>query len=252
MRFVPGVVASWDPRVGSRPPGQGQVAPGIAARVSGARDGRRAPQLGAGLRIVGGDEADVVLVPLAPGHPGYDLAPHDDRAAGVPVAEAAVGHLVLPDQLTRPRVEGDQLRSARAGVDLVTVDGDAAPRHPGAAIDRQVLVLRNRLPARMLPEEIAGGCVERLHAAAAGHVHHAVVHQRGHLVGARLHRPGPDELQVADVVPVDLVKRAVALAVQRPAPVDPVAVVRGQKLLGRDGLEVRHLRSGRGSERPGK
>ena len=221
-----GVVAPRDPRIGPRAPNQRQVAPGVAGRVSGAGDGRGAPQLGAGLRIVSGDEADVVLVPLAPGHPGHDLAVHDNRAAGVPVAQVAVGHLMLPDQLTRPRVEGNQLRSARARVDLVVVDGDAAPRHAGAAIDGQVLILRDGLPPRVFPDQISGGRVQRLRAAPARNVHHAGAHERGYLVGARLHSPGPDVLQVAHVLPVDLVEGAVALIIQRPAPVDPVAVVR--------------------------
>ena len=127
-----GVVAARNPCVGAGAPAQGQVAPGVSSRVSGARDRRRAPQLGPGVGVVGRDEADVVLVPLAPRHPRDDLAPHHDRAAGVPVAEAAVGHLVLPDELAGPRVEGDELGAARAGEDPVAVDGDAAPRHARA------------------------------------------------------------------------------------------------------------------------
>ena len=122
----PGVVAARNPRVGAGAPAQRQVAPGVASRIPGPRHGRRAPQLGTGVGIVGRDEADVVLVPLAPRHARDDPAPHHDRATGVPVAEAAVGHLVLPDELSRPRVEGDELGPARAGEDPVAVDGDAA------------------------------------------------------------------------------------------------------------------------------
>ena len=122
------------------------------------------------------------------------------------------------------------------------------PGHAGAPVDGQVLVLRDGLPAGVVPEEVAGGGVEGLHAAPAGHEHDAAAHEGRDLVGARLHRPGPDELEVAHIVPVDLVQRAVALAVQGPAPVDPVAVVRGQELLRHDGLEVRHLGAGGGSE----
>ena len=247
-----GVVAPRDPGVGSRAPGQRQIAPGVAAGVSGACDGRGAPQLGAGLRIVGGDEADVVLVPLAPRDPGDDPSLHDDRAAGVPIAEVAVGDPMLPDELARPRVEGNQLRAARAGEDLVVVNGNAAPRHARPAVDRKALVRDARHSARMLPQEVPGGRMQRLHAAAAGHVHHAVAHERGHLVRARLRRPGPDELEAADIVPVDLVERAVALTVQRPAPVDPVAVVRGKELLGRDRLEVGDLRLRDRSQRTGQ
>ena len=75
-----GVVGARYPRVGPGPERQGQVAPRVAARLARARDGRRAPHLLSGLRIVGGDEADVVLVVLAPRHAGHDAAVHTRSA----------------------------------------------------------------------------------------------------------------------------------------------------------------------------
>ena len=215
MRFVsgsklPGIQASAPARQAQR-----QVAPGVAARVPGARHGRGAPQLGAGLGIVGGDEADVVLVPLASRHPGDHLALHDDRTAGVPVAEAAVGHLVLPDQLARPCVEGDQLGPARAGEEPVAVDRDAPPRHAGTAVDGQIL---------RPPGPPAGGSAPRCRSPVAASSACTPLRLGTYITPSctsgvtssvpRLRRPGPDELQVADVVPVDLVERAVALAVR--------------------------------------
>ena len=76
----------------------------------------------------------------------------------------------------------------------------------------------------ILPEQRAGGGVERLdHVAGVGQIHHAVVDERGRLVAAVAHRPDPGELQVADIVAVDLVERAVAPSVVGP-PIDQPVV----------------------------
>ena len=63
----------------------------------------------------------------------------------------------------------------------------------------------------VLPDDFSGEAVDGLHdAAGVGQIDHAIVDDRGWLVGAALiHWRLPDQLQVLDVVAVDLVERAV-------------------------------------------
>ncbi len=64
----------------------------------------------------------------------------------------------------------------------------------------------------MLPDQLAVGCIERLHD--IGHVvevQHAVVNDGRRLAAATLgHGPRPLQAQLADVVAIDLVERAIA------------------------------------------
>ena len=79
------------------------------------------------------------------------------------------------------------------------------------------------LPA-VLPDEIAGRGVEGLDdIARVRHVHDAVVDERRALLAAGAEGARPDEAQIAHVVAIDLVERAVAPAVERAAPHQPVA-----------------------------
>ena len=74
------------------------------------------------------------------------------------------------------------------------------------------------------PPQVAGHGVDGLHVVPrVRHVEDAAVGQRGPLLRALGQGPGPHELQVADVVAVHLVERAVAPAVLRTAPHEPVA-----------------------------
>ena len=211
------VVAARNPGVAPGPEHRRQVAPRVAARIARLRHGGRAPQLGAGLRVMGRDEAGAVLVALAAGHAGDDLPVDDDRTARVAVAEPVVGHGVVPDHLAGPRVEGDDVGVVRVQEDLVFVDGD----RPRACAER--IVGRPLEALAVLPDGVAGDRVERLHdVQRTRQVHDAVVDDGRGLRQAGGHRPRPDQPELVDVVPVDLVERAVAPAVQRPPPVDPV------------------------------
>ena len=200
-------------------------------------DGGRAPQLGAGLRIVGGDEAGAVLVALAAGHARDDLAVDDDRSARVAVAEPVVGHHVIPDHLAGPRVQGDDVGVVGIEEDLVVVDGDG----PRARAER--IVGRPLEALAVLPDEVAGDRVEGLHdVERARQVHDPAVDDRRGLRQSGGHRPRPGQPELVNVVAVDLIERAVAPAVQRPAPVDPVGRVGvGEHRVG-DRREVAVLR----------
>ena len=169
------------------------------------------------MRVVGGDEAGAVLVPLAAGHAGDDPAVDDNRSARVPVAEPGVGDGVIPDHLAVPGVEGDDVGVVRVHVDLVVVDRD----RPRAGAERVVRRPLERLA--VLPDEVTGDGVERLHyVQRTGEIHHAVVDEGGRLGDTRRHRPRPHEPELVHVVPVDLIEGAVAPAVERSPPVQPI------------------------------
>ena len=179
-----GVEGARYPGVRAGPIHQRQVAPGVAARLARLGDRRRAPDLVAGLGVVGGDEADIVLVVLAAGHARHDSSLHDDGTAAVPVAERTVGHRVVPGHLAGLRVEGHDVGVGGVQIDLVAVEGDGAGAAARAAVRT---VLAPFIVPRVLPEAFTSRRVHGLDAVAGVRdVHHPVVDE-----GGRLAEPGP-------------------------------------------------------------
>ena len=155
-----------------------------------------------------GDEAAVLVVAGAAAHPRDHPSAGDERAAAVGEALPLIGNGRLPRHLAGVDVERDEVGVGGVDEDLVAVDAQIAQR-PAAAADPL------REPAAVLPDQIAGGGVERVDdVAGTGEEHHAVVHERRRLLRARLQRPGPDEPQPRYVVTVDLVEGAVAPALR--------------------------------------
>src|SRR4029453_17282674 len=105
-----------------------QVAPGVAARLAWPGNRRCPPDLPAGLGIVSGDEANVVLVAGAPGDAGDGPPFRDDRTARIRVSDLAIGDLMLPYDLAGSRVERQQPCVGDGDVDLVSVNGQRAHR----------------------------------------------------------------------------------------------------------------------------
>ncbi len=200
----------------------GHAAPGLVARLAGSRHRPPPPQLLAGERVVGDDDARLgpAARPAAP--PGDHLAVGDDRpravsGRGLPVVE----DLRLPGDLAGRGVEAEHVAVVAGVDDEAVVDRDVAVVARVAA-DVLVHVLGQIAPVR--PQQVAGRRVDRLDdVARLGHVEDAVVRQGCAFLPAGRQRACPDHTQIADVVPVDLVERAVGPAVQRPAPGQPVA-----------------------------
>ena len=98
-------------------------------------------------------------------------------------------------------------------------------------VDGEAAHLRGRAAplvhlAAGLPDEVTRPGVERVdHVAGVGDVHDAVMHDRGRLRHPRLEPPGPGELELPDVVPVDLLERAVAPPIEGASPAQPVGRV---------------------------
>ena len=84
-----------------------------------------------------GNETDLVLVSLTPGHPGDHASLDYDRTTGIAVAELAVGNLMLPDHLTRARIERHQLSTTSADKEPVVVNGKIASRQARTTRNRQ-------------------------------------------------------------------------------------------------------------------
>ena len=146
-----GVEAGHHPGAHVPPLLEGHVAPGLVARLAGGRDHPRAPQLGAGARVVGRDDA---RLRAALGHapaPGDDLAVRDDRARGlVGRVLAVVEDLRLPGQPARRRVEGEHVVVVARVDDQVVVDGKVPVALGEDADDELLEVVRPR--AAVLPD----------------------------------------------------------------------------------------------------
>ena len=86
---------------------------------------------------------------------------------------------------------------------MLAVQGEV----PRAVAELPVLADVVRLLPLVVPDQVAGGGVERLQVVVArlGDVHHAVVDQGPDLLGPLFHRAHPGEPELPDVVAVDLV-----------------------------------------------
>ena len=235
-----GVVAARRPAVAAGAEHQRRVAPRVPAGLAGARHRRRAPHLVAGARVARGDEAGHLLglvIPLAAVRARDHVPPHDDRPRRVAEPEPVVGAGDVPHHVAGARVEGDDVRVDRGQVDLVVVDGEVPGGDDAGELVGHVLV-------PVAPAQLAGGGVEGLDdPERAGDVEHAVVDERIRL-GPPLGRQGPRprEPEPVRVAGVDLVEGAVAPAVQRAPPVDPVGGVRLEQHFLGDRRERRLLR----------
>ncbi len=230
---------------------EGDAAPRLVPGLAGGRDRAAAPQLGPRRCVVGGDDARVRSSPRRAATPRDDLAARDDRPGtlmgGVhPVVE----DLGLPDELAGRRVEGEDVVVRARVDDQPAVDGEIAVDLHQHAEEVFRRVVRPLPP--VLPDEVAARRVERLDdVARVRHVHHAVMDERRSLLQARSKRARPDHAQRPHVVAVDLVERAVAPAVERAAPHQPVFGCRrlehrvGDRNEGAGRLRARRLRSRR-------
>ena len=227
------------------------VAPGLVARLARPGDQPRPPQLLAGRRVVRGDDAGVRSAARVAAPAGVHLAVGDDRTRGlVGRVHRVVEDLGVPHHLARLGVQGDEVVVHRGMEDQLAVDGDVAVGVDQAA--DHVVAQIVRPVAAILPDQVAGHRVDGLDGVLrVRHEHHAAADQRRPLLAA-LTRQGaaPDQPEAADVVAVDLVERAVAPAVERAAPHQPLVGARVQQLRVGDGPDaIRLLGAGRGRDR---
>jgi len=101
-----------------------------------------------------------------------------------------------------------------------------------------------------IPQQIARRRVQRLDPVAGiRQEHHAIVNQRSPLLRSFGHAARPNQLEIRDVAAVDLVERAVAPAIQRAPPHQPIRRIGLREHLAGDGRDrARGLRQGGGSQ----
>ena len=200
------------------------VAPGVVARLAGTGNQVRAPQLAAGARIVGRDDARLGSGLRHAAAPGNDLAVGDDRSGGlVGRVRLVVENPGLPHLAPGSRLKTNDVVVRRRVDDQIVVDGNVAIG--GIDLDELPDIGGKRPP--MLPQQVARHRVDRLDdVVRVRHVHHAVVDQRRSLLAAVRQGAGPDHPQVRHIVPVDPIQRAVAPAVRCPPPREPVGGIR--------------------------
>ena len=191
----------------------GQPVPARPAGLARPGDGAETPGFGAGLRVQRHDE---VAAGRAAGGANHDFPVGGERAPGDAVAGRGVGDRVIPHDIAGLHVQRHQVGVRRRHVQPVPVEREAA-LHRRRAVTRQ--------PPRVLPEEVAGRRINRLHLVAeAVHEHHAVVHERRRFIGAVRQRPAPGETQIGHGLPIDLRERAEAHVLGGAAPRQPVPV----------------------------
>ena len=211
-----GVEAGRVPGRAAPPVLVGNVSPALVAELAPGGNGVRAPHLGAGVGVVGRHPTAGVEV-IAAGHAGDDASLDHHRAARVVLADGPVADRDVPLDLAGPGVQGDEVGVVGGDEQLVVVEGAVAV---DAGERRRML---DPLPP-VLPEARAVAHVEGLDEVARLHQeHHPVVHERGRLLPALSHGPGPRETQAADVGRVYLVKRTVPPVAVGPPPHRPVA-----------------------------
>src|SRR5262249_14402980 len=152
--------------------------------LAGLRRGSESPEPAAGCGIVGADEAAFGAELRAPHQPLNYLAVDDERSTGIAVAFRRVGDLSLPDELAVAGVEGVEPGVGGRDEYLVLIDREAA----GSAVSA-----RDLRPEVVLPDQVAGSPVERLHdVAGVGEIDDAVMDDGGGLIGAAVvHGPDP-------------------------------------------------------------
>ena len=146
-----------------------------------------------------------------PAMPEITHAVGDDRCASGGVAFVPVGEHLVPDRLARLHVERDQMVVDRDAKELAVVDGRRAP------------VDRTEIATRCTPGSTSTGvrqiCLPVSHVdgkrpLAVHDVHDAVVDRRRAQFAHVIHQARvPDRHEALDVRLVDLLKRAVVLAV---------------------------------------
>ena len=247
------IVARHHPRADVRALLERHVAPGLVARLAGGGDEARPPQLLAGGGVVRRDDAAVGPAARVAAPPGVHLpAGHYWPRGLVGRVHPVVEDLGVPDHLARLRVQREDV-VVHAGVDdQLVVDGDV-PVGVDERADHVIGQIVRAVPP-VLPDEIAGHRVEGLDdVARVRHEQHAVADQRRPLLAARGQCPRPDQPQVADVVPIDLIERAVAPAVQRPTPHQPLVGTRVHQLRVGDRADaIGFLREGRRGDQDGQ
>ena len=221
----------------------GSVPQVCAAGIVRPGRGVGAPALGPVVRVVGRDVAARLEARWAARAPA-DHVPLDDHGAGrVADPLAVVRRARLPGRLAGARVDGDDVRVGGQVVEVLAVQGEV----PRAVAELPVLADVVRLLPLVVPDQVAGGGVERLQVVVArlGDVHHAVVDQRPDLLRPLLHRAHPGEPELSDVVAVDLIQRAEGLEVVGAVRHQPVGGIRVAEHLVRDRHEFLFL-PGRG------
>lgn len=186
-----------------------------------------------GARVVRSDRAFLLVEVFAALQPGDDLPAYNEARRGVRESLFGIGHRDIPGHRAAPRIERHDVSVAGVHENSILVDAQTA--------QRPELMLLTRIGwklASVLPQQLAGRgiqCLDR--AAGVCQIHDAVMNERRRLLVASLHRPRPGKTQLPDVLPVDLVERAVSPAVVGATRVKPIRSWRiGQDVVG-DPLE---------------
>ena len=202
------------------------AAPRFVAGLARAGNGEGPPQFLAGIGIVGNDIA--AHAELAAGTADDHLAVDDQRHQRQILPLLVVLNLGVPDHFAGLGIERDQMVVGGGEVHLVL------PQSHAAVGRMQLKEILGKL-ALVSPVLVAGLGIERDHLPHRRcDEHHAIVDDRRRLMALdHAGRERPHRRQVFHVRGVDLIERAVSLAVIGPAIMHPVAGFRILESIGR-------------------
>src|SRR5262245_14766701 len=214
-----GIIGASDPDRGAAGLPLIALRPCFAAGLARCRHHVGLPQLLAGLRIIGGDEAPHAELPA--GDADQNLAVNDKRRQRHVVALLVISDLRGPRFLAGLGIERDQHRVRRRKEHLVAPEPD-----PTAGRLQFHHVLGDRPPEA--PQQLATlGLNREQLVAGRRHEHDAIVDDRRRLMALGLAGgQAPDELQAGDIGRRDLRKRAETPAIEAAPEHQPVAVLR--------------------------
>src|SRR5262249_28455325 len=149
------------------------------------------------------------------------LPANDDWSRCVFVTQLRIRDLGIPYELPSPRIQSHDARVPGRRKDFVAKDCDVS-LNASAITSRSITLSQARNAClfsatgrrcrggpvdlwAILPDQIPGRCVQSLKDTAwIRQVHDAVINERCRLVRARVvHRPGPGELELMRVLPID-------------------------------------------------
>ena len=186
----------------------GIAGPGVVTEFTGAGDSIGAPDPFPGLRIIGVDKA--ANTEFTASDPGYHQVLDDQGCRSLAVAGIVWGHFHVPEYIAGTGIDGNQMGIERTHEQGFAEDGDTAvvAATANAQVVRHFMIVAPVFTTgcRVHGDHIAGRFSDK-HDAVDNQWYGFGAIDNGNLVN-------PLELQLIDVIHIDLIQQAVALAIQ--------------------------------------
>src|SRR6185437_1555885 len=126
--------------------------------------------------------------------------------------------LLIPQGRASLHIQGDDMAIGGGRVENVLINGKVSYNRRAPAMERR------GQRSDILPEQIACPAIQRLNRVGALDEDNPVMNERCDFVPTRWQRPSPRLAQIAYIVGVDLMKRAIAQTVVSAPPSQPISI----------------------------